>query len=366
MMYFEDATLEFFGVPLAYLPYFSAPDPTVKRKTGFLVPSVSTSSVYGYSVTTPYYWALAPNYDFTFTPMITTRQGPLLQGEWRQRLVNGSYTIRASGIFQLDKDVFHNHGLPTPGYRDWRGSIETSGQFSLTAKWTWGWDGTLLSDKTYFQDYGLQRNVQTTNLLRSTPDYALSQLYLVGRGDRSYFDMRTMYFYGFSTADDQKQIPIIHPVMDHDYVFKNPIIGGELSFRSNLTSLSRDTANFDPISQVAVTGNLCAPTTADTAYKNTNNCLLRGVPGTYTRLSSETTWKTHVHRFLRPDVHAVHVAARRRRGDEDRQPARRLQLHHARRKQRRARDADGRPRISLSAHQRAALGHRDARSRSRN
>ena len=44
MIYFEDATLEFFGVPLAYLPYFSAPDPTVKRKTGLLVPSVSTSN----------------------------------------------------------------------------------------------------------------------------------------------------------------------------------------------------------------------------------------------------------------------------------------------------------------------------------
>ena len=36
MMYFEDARLEFFGMPLAYMPYFSAPDPTVKRKTGFL------------------------------------------------------------------------------------------------------------------------------------------------------------------------------------------------------------------------------------------------------------------------------------------------------------------------------------------
>ena len=104
MMYFEDARLEFFGTPLAYLPYFSAPDPTVKRKTGVLVPSVSSSNVYGYSVAVPYFWALAPDYDFTFTPMITTKQGALLQGEWRQRLVNGSYSIRASGIFQLDKE----------------------------------------------------------------------------------------------------------------------------------------------------------------------------------------------------------------------------------------------------------------------
>ena len=39
MIYFEDARLEFFGVPLAYMPFFSAPDPTVKRKTGFLMPT---------------------------------------------------------------------------------------------------------------------------------------------------------------------------------------------------------------------------------------------------------------------------------------------------------------------------------------
>ena len=47
MIYFEDARLEFFGVPLAYIPYFSTPDPTAKRKTGFLIPTCGTSSRYG-------------------------------------------------------------------------------------------------------------------------------------------------------------------------------------------------------------------------------------------------------------------------------------------------------------------------------
>ena len=44
---------------------------------------------------------------------------------------------------------------PTPGYRDFRGSIETTGQFALNDKWTWGWDGILPTDQTFFQDYGL-------------------------------------------------------------------------------------------------------------------------------------------------------------------------------------------------------------------
>jgi LPS-assembly protein len=291
MLYFEDARLELLGVPFAYIPYFSAPDPTVKRKSGILMPNYGTGSAYGAGITVPYYWALAPDYDATFTPMITTRQGPLLQSEFRRRLLNGSYTIRATGIYQLDKGVFD---ATTPAYRDWRGSLESSGQFNLLDKWVWGWDGTLLTDKTYLQDYGLYKGVQSSNLLKSTPDYALSQLYIAGRGDRSYFDARAMYFFGFSLADDQHQIPVVAPVVDHQYAFKSPILGGELSFRNNLTSLSRDTANFDPISQAAVTGSLCSPTNADPAVKNTTNCLLRGVPGNYTRASTEWTWKRTV------------------------------------------------------------------------
>src|ERR1700733_11813850 len=83
MLYFENAQLEFFGVPLAYLPYFSAPDPTVKRKSGFLTPAYSTNSTYGFGVETPYYWAIAPDYDATFNPRFMTQQGVLFQGEFR-------------------------------------------------------------------------------------------------------------------------------------------------------------------------------------------------------------------------------------------------------------------------------------------
>src|SRR5262249_48513346 len=151
-----------------------------------------------------------------------------------------------------------NGGNPTPGYRDWRGSPGTSGQFNLSQKGGWGWGGTVLSDKTYFQDYGLNKAVQSAQLLRSTPRAALSPLYIPGRGDRRSFDPRTLYFYGFSLSDAQQQPPLVLPVIDHQYAFNYPIFGGELSFHNNLTSLSRTTADFDAISQAAVNGNLCA------------------------------------------------------------------------------------------------------------
>src|SRR3979409_2120725 len=102
MLYFENAQLEFFGVPMAYLPYFSTPDPTVKRKTGFLMPNITESSTYGYGIETPFYWAIAPDYDATIAPRYTSKQGLLMQGEFRQRLLDGAYQIRAYRIDQHD------------------------------------------------------------------------------------------------------------------------------------------------------------------------------------------------------------------------------------------------------------------------
>jgi len=292
MVYFEDASLEFFGRPIAWLPYLSTPDPTVKRKTGVLFPIFSSSSNYGAAVEVPYYWALAPNYDATFSPMITTKQGPLLQGEFRERLINGAYSIRASGIYQLDKNQFAPvDGLDAPGYRNWRGSLESSGQFALTDRWVWGWDGVLLSDKTYLQDYHprLSRYYNNDPFLTNSSE-GISQLYLTGRGDRSYFDARSIYYLGFSTADSQSQIPIIHPVIDYSYIFNYPVLGGELGYNVNLTSLSRTSADFDPITLSALINGTCTQT-ADPAIKTQTNCLLRGIPGSYTRFSAETHWR---------------------------------------------------------------------------
>lgn len=297
MIYFEDARVEFFGMPIAYLPYLSTPDPTVKRKSGFLMPTYHSSTKYGFGLDIPYYFALAPNYDMTITPKITTRQGPLLQAEWRHRMVNGAYSIRTAGIFQLDKDAFlRDTGPPTPGYRDFRGSVETSGKFSITDKWVWGWDGVLVTDPTFKQDYNLLRyRALDAPLGLATVTEGISQLFLAGRGERSYFDTRAIHYYGFSESDVQSQLPVVHPVLDYSNVLARPVYGGEVGYKVNLTSLSRNTASFDAITQPAVTGGLCGLTTADPALNRIPaNCLLRGIPGTYSRVSAEVSWRRSI------------------------------------------------------------------------
>jgi LPS-assembly protein len=285
MMYFENAQLEFFGVPMAYLPYFSTPDPTVKRKTGFLMPGITSASTFGFGVETPFYWAIAPDYDATFSPRITSRQGVLFQGEFRQRLINGSYQIRAYGIDQLDQSAFTGQ----PGDRQFRGGVDTKGQFALNDKWVWGWDGVLLTDYYFFSDYRLSQYKDTLGSFLSLPTEAISQLYLTGVGNRSYFDARTIYYLSYS--GNQAQVPIVHPVIDYSNVLNRNLIGGEFSYKTNFTSLSRDTAAFDPITLLAATNGWCLPTSADPTVKIPTNCLLRGIPGTYTRASAEGQWR---------------------------------------------------------------------------
>jgi LPS-assembly protein len=291
MLYFEDATVEFFGVPLAYVPFMSAPDPTVKRKSGFLFPGLSDTSQYGFGIEPKYFWALAPNYDLTLSTLLTTKQGALFKGEWRHRLLDGSYTIRAAGIFQQDPGYFANRDGPdSPTANTFRGVIQSAGQFAINDKWVWGWTGLLVTDSQFMYDYQLTQFSSAFDPFQTGfASEGVSQAYLSGSGDRSYFDIRSIYYYGFSEFDHQAQIPIIHPVLDYSNVAPHQVLGGELSYKANLTSLSRQDAEFDAVTQAAQASGVCASPTADTAIPA--NCLLRGIPGEYTRFSAEVDWR---------------------------------------------------------------------------
>jgi LPS-assembly protein len=280
-IYYENARLEFFGVPIAYVPVFYHPDPTVKKKTGFLTPTVLQSGSIGFGVTTPFFWNLAPNYDVTFSPTVLTRQGLLMQAEWRHRLMNGAYAIRASGIFQRDKDEFVDDGERLSGYRDFRGSVNTIGEFDISHQWTFGWDLHATTDRTFNRDY---------RIAGATSKDLTSTVYLTGLSDRNYFDLRGYYFNvqrenteeelpddgDPDTPDvyvhsDQAEQAVVHPVLDHNYVLDTPVLGGELRFDSNIASLSRDKSD------------IRHPLDFDEYYA--------GVAGTFTRATTRMSWR---------------------------------------------------------------------------
>ena len=229
MIYFTNARFEFMGVPLAWVPYFSAPDPTVKRKSGFLAPNFGYAEKLGFYGSLPYYWAIAPNMDVTFTPTYLTRQGFLGQVEFRHRLSNGQYAVRVAGISQSDPGAFSG----TSGTLSLRGAINTTGQINLTQDWTLRWDGTLLSDRTFTRDYGV---------INSDVAGTTSTIALTGLRDRNFFEARASAYQVLTTSTNasyaQGRQPIVGEIDSKKYV-DHALFGGELSFTTNVTALTR-------------------------------------------------------------------------------------------------------------------------------
>lgn len=223
-IYYEDASFELFGVPVFWMPYFYHPDPTVKRRSGFLMPTFNSSDNLGFSFGIPYYYNPSPHYDVTLKPTVTSKAGILVEGGYRQRLENGQFRVDVAGAFDDDA---------APGKEEFRGSFQTQGDISLGSYWNWGWDATIESDDTFRRFYKMDSIYATDRV---------SKLYLTGQGDRNYFNATMYHFGGLTRYDDDASDAVVHPVIDYNYVFDRPVMGGELTFDLNALSLSRDSS----------------------------------------------------------------------------------------------------------------------------
>lgn len=257
----EHARLELLGTPIAYLPWIEVPDNTVKRKSGFLFPTMSTSENLGFGLSVPYYYVFSPSMDATVTGTGYTQQGFLLDTEFRQRFENGTHTLRIAGINQLNPESF------TPGTSDQRsdrGMIGSSASFKINPRWSFGWDVMYQSDNNFSRTYELKGYSGSTKT---------NQVYLTGLGKRNYFDMRAFYFDVQNSdpkSESEKQQAIVYPTMDYHYVAPQPLAGGELSLDVNLTNISR---------------------THDDFFQNPLGEDRFSLKGQYSRLSGELEWK---------------------------------------------------------------------------
>ena len=90
-IYYKNAWLEIYDKPIIYFPRFFHPDPTVKRQSGFLMPSFESSSSLGDSLSIPYFKVISESKDFTLTPKIYSKNESLFQNEYRQENKNSSH-----------------------------------------------------------------------------------------------------------------------------------------------------------------------------------------------------------------------------------------------------------------------------------
>ncbi|MDZ4869670.1 MAG: LPS-assembly protein LptD [Alphaproteobacteria bacterium] len=221
---YEDAFFEVFGVPVAYLPYFSHSDPQAPRQSGFLVPGIGHSTDLGYFAEVPYYFALDPSYDLLLSPMYTENDGPLLKGEWRQRTETGAYNIQASGRYGEARDRFGNE----QGDETLQGHIFGRGRFQIDEIWRWGYDAQLTSNDTYLKRYDI-----------SSLDRLENNLFVEGIDGRSYAAINSWYFQGLRETDDPGLTPLVLPLIELEYVPDETVFGGRFSLLGNALYLHR-------------------------------------------------------------------------------------------------------------------------------
>ena len=92
-IYYDDAVIKIYDIPIFYTPKLSHPDPTVDRRSGFLPPTFGDSKNLGPGIQIPYFWALKDDKDITITPKLFTSEHPLILGEYRQAFMNSNLIL---------------------------------------------------------------------------------------------------------------------------------------------------------------------------------------------------------------------------------------------------------------------------------
>jgi len=204
---YRDVQLEMWGTPVAYTPYFWHPDPSVKRQSGLLAPSVGSSSSLGGFVSQPYYWVIDGQSDLTLTPIITTRAGPAFDAEYHQRFNNGYLMLNTSAGY-MDNSV--------------QGTIATRGQFAIDETWRMGFDINRASSAPYVRAFHVGAAlVGDANLLPS-------QIYLEGFGVGAYSRLDSKFYQGLGGTIIAAQLPIVLPRYQYSYFGTPDALGGRL------------------------------------------------------------------------------------------------------------------------------------------
>lgn len=204
---YQDATMQMAGIPIAYMPYFSHPDPSVKRASGLLVPSIGIASHIGPFVAVPYYWVLDDQSDTTITPMLTGQAGPQIDLEYRRRFNDGDLVVNGSAGY-LD-------GSP-------QGTIFAHGRFNYNDTWRYGFDLDRASSTDYVRDFHLSSIIGDSNLLTS-------QLYAEGFGEGAYTRIDTRFYQGLINTIVDTQLPFVMPRYEYSYFGQPDRLGGRLA-----------------------------------------------------------------------------------------------------------------------------------------
>ncbi len=231
-----DGVLEMFGIPVAYIPYFYHPDPTVKRRTGLLPPIVGSDSKLGRTLQIPVYLNIAPDLDATVAPVFLTNDVPVAAGEIRYRFEGGELNFQGSYTRPKRIDDSGN----TRSERVNRGHINAYGRLDIDENWRAGFDTSLATDRTYLRRYNfVPGNIFANSTSFQTDEVLISRGFVEGFEGRQYASAEAFYFQNQRDGIRQSQTPFIAPELNYNFIADPLPNGSRWSVDLNFLDLHR-------------------------------------------------------------------------------------------------------------------------------
>ena len=219
---YKNAFLEFLGFPVAYAPYYSHPDPSVKRQSGFLVPKYTSNSELGSIFSTPYYFSLSPYKDLTIEPISISSQRPVIFGQYRQAFYNGELNIEGSFTNAERRTRSATYSNKN------RGHIFIKGNFDHNDFWRYGFNIKRSTDDTYLRRY----------LFEGATDRLKSDFFIEGFDQRHYFYATGLTTQSQSATYESRKTPLILPSINYNFQSEKTNIGF-IDLDLNFLSLTR-------------------------------------------------------------------------------------------------------------------------------
>ncbi|PWS39231.1 LPS-assembly protein LptD [Falsiroseomonas bella] len=218
---YRDASLEMFGVPLLYAPYFSHAAPGAPRISGFLSPTFGVTKLLGGFYEQPFYWVIDDSSDATIRATLSTEQIGGLGLAYRRRFNSG--VISLDGSFgNLQGNDVDQEGI------GWH--FFSQGQFSLDETWRTGFALNRASSRDYLRAYRY-----------GSPQVLTSNAFLEGFwGVQGYARADSRLYQSLLQTNTSSQVPLVLPYGYAEWLFARDPLGGQFRVDAQGYSITRE------------------------------------------------------------------------------------------------------------------------------
>lgn len=249
---YKNAFLEFFNIPVLFIPRMTHPSPKIERRSGFLTPQLLFSKNLGFIFIPTYLFALSRHSELIIKAALSNKKDRVIWGIFNKKIKNGDFHIALSGTDFTD--VFSNIDMKnlTNDELDevnkiqkhhYRGHVDAKLNIFFN-----DYDIRLFSnlkkqtDKSYLNRYTFLPNDNASSIDFESSFYESNIGYEWIRNN-NYMIAKFSTFQSTLVNDFDHNIPIIAPYIGMDISYPNKVLNGDINLLLHFTNC--DFKNYD-------------------------------------------------------------------------------------------------------------------------